>query len=186
LHKTHHTAEVLTPLTLFRVHPLDTLIFSNIVALCVGIAMGVINHVAGGRVAAFEIDGANVILFVLIYALVQLQHSQFWLAFPAKLGFLLLSPAHHQIHHSIDPAHYNANFGGTLAIFDWAFGTLLLPPRENPHLRFGVVDGAANPHGLTTLLLAPIGESAGAIARTLAYLRPKRRAAPLFGVQVRR
>ena len=115
LHKTHHRAEVLIPLTLFRVHPLDSLIFSNFAALCVGAAMGLINRMAGGRVAAFEIDGVNVILFVLIYALVQLQHSQFWLAFPGKLGLLLLGPAHHQIPHSIDPAHYNANLGGALA-----------------------------------------------------------------------
>jgi len=77
--------------------------------------MGLINRMAGGRVAAFEIDGVNVILFVLIYALVQLQHSQFWLAFPGKLGLLLLSPVHHQFRHSMDSAHYNANLGGALA-----------------------------------------------------------------------
>ena len=29
-YRLHHTAEVLTPLTLFRVHPLDTLIFTDI------------------------------------------------------------------------------------------------------------------------------------------------------------
>ena len=39
-HKVHHTAEVLTPLTVFRVHPIDTLIFVNIVAVIVGFTHG--------------------------------------------------------------------------------------------------------------------------------------------------
>src|SRR6266568_7538939 len=177
LHKTHHTAEVLTPLTAFRIHPLDSLIFVNIVAVCVGSVMGLVNHAAGVKVGVFEIDGNNVILVVFIYAVVQLQHSQFWIAFPGKLGRLLLSPAHHQIHHSVDPAHYNANLGSTLAVFDWAFGTLLLPPRESPHLRFGVVDEVADPHCLTQLLIAPVGNSARALARIFSVFWPRRRSA---------
>ena len=31
-HKVHHTAEVLTPVTIFRVHPLDTVVYYNILA----------------------------------------------------------------------------------------------------------------------------------------------------------
>jgi hypothetical protein len=36
-HTTHHTAEVLTPLTAFRVHPMDTLIFVNITAIAASV-----------------------------------------------------------------------------------------------------------------------------------------------------
>jgi sterol desaturase/sphingolipid hydroxylase (fatty acid hydroxylase superfamily) len=32
LHKVHHSANVLTPLTVFRIHPLDGVIFANILA----------------------------------------------------------------------------------------------------------------------------------------------------------
>ena len=39
-HKVHHTAEVLTPLTNFRVHPVYTWIFANILAFSAAIANG--------------------------------------------------------------------------------------------------------------------------------------------------
>ena len=35
-HKVHHTAEVLTPLTVYRVHPVESLKFANIAALATG------------------------------------------------------------------------------------------------------------------------------------------------------
>ena len=37
LHKAHHSAEVLTPLVNFRVHPLDSLILANNLALFIGV-----------------------------------------------------------------------------------------------------------------------------------------------------
>ncbi len=41
LHKVHHTAEVLTPVTSFRMHPLDTLVFGHILAATAALANGV-------------------------------------------------------------------------------------------------------------------------------------------------
>jgi sterol desaturase/sphingolipid hydroxylase (fatty acid hydroxylase superfamily) len=175
MHKTHHTAEVLTPLTSFRVHPLDTLLFSNMVALFVGAMMGLLAHLAGTKVAAIAIDGTNLFLFFFLYTTIHLQHSQFWIPFCGRLGRIVLSPAHHQIHHSVDPAHYNANLGSTLAIFDWAFGTLVVPTRENPHLRFGVIDDVKDPHSITQLLIAPVGHCA---ARLFEVFRPRRPVSP--------
>src|SRR5262245_53760880 len=35
-HKVHHTAEVLSPMTVFRVHPVDGIVFANFVAFFVG------------------------------------------------------------------------------------------------------------------------------------------------------
>ncbi len=46
-HKVHHSAEVLTPLTNFRVHPVYTWIFANILALSAAIANGFANYMFG-------------------------------------------------------------------------------------------------------------------------------------------
>jgi len=158
-HKTHHSAEVLTPLTVFRVHPVDTLIFVNVIALCAGAAHGACTYAAGQSVAVYALGTANVLTVAGLLLLAQLQHSQFWIPLRGWAGRLLLSPAHHQIHHSVDPVHYNRNFGSFLAVWDWMFGTLEVPGRDSPRLRFGVGPEAENPHRLQTLLLGPVVEA---------------------------
>jgi sterol desaturase/sphingolipid hydroxylase (fatty acid hydroxylase superfamily) len=165
LHKTHHTAEVLTPFTLFRVHPLDTLIFVDIVALSAGLLHGAFTYAAGKSLSIFLIGGSNVISVAFFFLLAHLQHSQFWIPLRGLPGRLLLSPAHHQIHHSLDPAHYNTNFGSFLAVFDWMFGTLSIPPQTSPRLRFGVAQPGTDPHRISTLLLTPLGGALALLAR---------------------
>lgn len=162
-HKPHHTAETLTPLTVWRVHPLDTLVFSNILALTIGAASGLIDYGLGREVKIFAVDGANVIFVFFIYAYVHLQHSQFWIPFTGALGRVFMSPAQHQIHHSIDPRHYNRNFGSCLSVFDWLFGTLELPAARSPRLKFGVEQDTTRPHSLTSLLIAPTIASLGLV-----------------------
>lgn len=162
-HKTHHTAERLTPWTVWRVHPLDSLVFTNVVALCVGLAIGVTAFAFGARFAAYAVDGTNAFLVLFFFAYVHLQHSQIWIPFTGALGRLLMSPAHHQIHHSIDPAHYNSNMGNALAIWDWMFGTLVVPQKESPRLAFGVEEPGVDPHSVTELLLTPFRDVAVAL-----------------------
>lgn len=162
-HKTHHTAERLTPWTVWRVHPLDSLVFTNVVALCVGAATGFTAFALGARHLAYAVDGTNVFLALFFFAYVHLQHSQVWLPFTGRLGRLLMSPAHHQIHHSIDPAHYNSNLGNALAIWDHLFGTLIAPVEESPRLAFGVEEPGVDPHSVTELLLTPFRNVAVAL-----------------------
>jgi sterol desaturase/sphingolipid hydroxylase (fatty acid hydroxylase superfamily) len=154
-HKTHHTAERLTPITVWRVHPLDSLMFTNVVAICVGVATGAMSFAFGGHHASFAFDGTNVFLVLFFFTFVHLQHSEVWLPLRGALGRLLMSPAHHQIHHSIDPAHYNSNLGNALAIYDWLFGTLIVPEKESPRLSFGVEEPGVDPHSVTELLITP-------------------------------
>lgn len=162
-HKTHHTAERLTPWTVWRVHPLDSLLFTNIVASCVGLAVGVTSYVLGARHLSYAIDGTNFFLVFFFFAVVHLQHSQIWIPFTGTLGKLFMSPAHHQIHHSIDPAHYNSNLGNALAIWDYLFGSLIIPTRENPRLVYGVEEEGVDPHSVTQLLVSPFGNVAAAL-----------------------
>jgi hypothetical protein len=66
-----------------------------------------------------------------------------------------MSPAHHQLHHSADPAHFNCNLGASLAIWDWLAGSLRMPSVEPPHLAFGVSGHRHDPHGVMGLVVDP-------------------------------
>ena len=166
-HKVHHTAETMTPLTVFRVHPVESLVFANVTAIAVGVVGGVLHFVLGPSASAMEISGTNVIVVGLLFAFLHLQHSHLWVSFTGVAGRLLISPAHHQIHHSANPEHFNRNFGRSLAIWDWAFGTLHVPAKRRERLTFGapVRSGTASPHSVTGVLLTPFAEAARTIGR---------------------
>ncbi len=162
-HKTHHTAERLTPWTVWRVHPLDSLVFTNVVAGCVGVAVGVMGFAFGNRFQAFSLGGTNLFLVGFFFIFVHLQHSQVWLPLTGTLGKLFMSPAHHQIHHSIDPAHYNTNMGNALAVYDWLFGTLTIPEKASRRLAYGVEEPGVDPHSVTELIVSPFRNVAVAL-----------------------
>lgn len=167
MHKTHHTAQRLTPLTVWRVHPLDSLVFTNVVALSVGFACGISSFALGEHAPAFSLGGGNVLLVLFFFTFVHLQHSEVWLPLRGVAGKMLMSPAHHQIHHSIDPAHYNSNMGNALAIYDWLFGTLVMPTKESPRLAFGVDEPGVDPHCVTELVVSPFRNVARALSPKL-------------------
>jgi sterol desaturase/sphingolipid hydroxylase (fatty acid hydroxylase superfamily) len=172
LHKTHHSAEVLTPLTNFRVHPLDSVLLLNNLAIVIGLFSGVAKYIVAQPVETFEIDGTNILMMLYIYLTAQLQHSHVWIPFTGKLGRIFMSPAHHQIHHSIDPAHYNRNMGASLALWDWLFGTLAIPQKEPPQMKFGATE-TEDPHGVVTLILTPVIKALGVLLGPKASLPPQ-------------
>lgn len=136
-HKVHHSAEVLTPLTLWRKHPvfdITTAIASTTVRGCLyaGIVL-----LFGVKISAVHLLGFNLWFTVYRLAGQHLRHSHIWLAWPAAVSHVFLSPAQHQIHHSYDPRHLNKNFGEVFALWDWLFGTLYVA-REKEDLRFGL------------------------------------------------
>ncbi len=155
-HKTHHSAEVLTPLTVYRVHPVDSLIFIDVVAVVAGSLYGLFTYAAGRDAGIYMFAHSNVIFLVCLFLLAQLQHSQFWIPLRGLAGRIVLSPAHHQLHHSADPAHYDCNLGSFLAIWDWMFGTLHVPAKNSPRLRFGVNQSNQEPHRMSTLMIDPV------------------------------
>ena len=161
-HRVHHTAEVLSPLTAFRMHPIDSLVFYNITAVIMGVTHGALLYAMGAPAQEMALSGTNIILLGFIFVTVHLQHSHIPIRFTGLLGRLIFSPAHHHIHHSTDRAHYDSNLGSCLAIWDWMFGTLILPePRQKP-LSFGASDPAdtASPHSLSGSLLHPFVQAA--------------------------
>lgn len=162
-HKVHHSAEVLTPLTIFRVHPVDTIAFYNTVAVVTGLMLGLTNWLWGSAASHAQVVGAGAVLVITITAVKHLQHSHVWIAFAGPVGRIVMSPAHHQLHHSIAPEHHDRNFGETLAIFDWIAGTLIVPTRKRQDLRFGV-DDVVDPHSANGALIEPFVDAATVLA----------------------
>ncbi len=180
LHKVHHTAEVLTPLTNYRNHPVDNLIFGYMLALFIGGAWGVLAWLFDRRIDIISIDGKNLIFLVFLWTIGHLQHSQFWIPFGGVWGRVFMSPAHHQIHHSDDPKHFNRNLGSVLAVWDWMAGTLETPSMENPRLTYGAAEERANAHSWVGFLITPLVGSAIALGRALVSLKHALMRAPKF------
>lgn len=168
LHKTHHSAETLTPLVNFRVHPLDSLMLANMLALFIGTASGVATFALGRNAQSISLFDDNILMLLYIYLTAQLQHTQIWIPFTGIWGRIFLSPAHHQLHHSADAAHFNCNMGASLAVWDWFAGSLFVPPAKPPRLSYGASGFAHDPHGPMGLIVEPALKFASAVVRAFA------------------
>ncbi|MGB8043961.1 MAG: sterol desaturase family protein, partial [Pseudolabrys sp.] len=108
----------------------------------------------------YALSDTNIILVLFIHAYVHLQHSHMWISFRGVLGRVFVSPAHHQVHHSSNPKHFNKNFGSCLALWDWMFGTLYVPQKTRELLTFGFGD-QPNAHTVKGELVDPLLNAAG-------------------------
>jgi sterol desaturase/sphingolipid hydroxylase (fatty acid hydroxylase superfamily) len=143
-HKLHHTAEVLTPLTEWRQHPVELVWFPLCSAAITGGWLAVQDQLIGAGATPLGWFGGNGLTLVLVFSLLHLRHTHLWIAATGVWGRIVQSPAHHQIHHSTDPRHHDKNLGLFLSIWDWAFGTLVVP-EQRERLRFGIVGEPATP-----------------------------------------
>lgn len=136
-HKVHHSAEVLTPITAFRVHPVDDLLTLSLTALFTGVVQGVFHVAVGTGIVDVRVLGVNVLLFAWYLFGFHIRHSHVWLAYPAWLSHILISPAQHQIHHSSAPRHFDRNMGFIFAFWDAIGGTLYVP-KAREDLTYGL------------------------------------------------
>lgn len=144
LHAVHHSAEVMTPFTTYRQHPLSLLLTDVGVAAFVGLCQGLLLGVVDKDLAVAEIAGINMFIVMANAGLAALHHSHVWLSYGPVLERIFISPAQHQIHHSIEPAHYGKNLGNSLAVWDWMFGTLYVI-RGDERLSFGLTEAEERP-----------------------------------------
>lgn len=143
-HKVHHSAEVLTPVTLYRMHPVD-MVFSGVVAsMLAGLAFAGFWYLTGQVPAAYEIMGLNILVFAFYLVGYNLRHSHIWLSYPRWLSHVLISPAQHQIHHSTAPQHFDKNMGLIFAFWDRLFGSLYVPAGYEK-IKYGLSDQQPNP-----------------------------------------
>ena len=107
----------------------------------------------------------NILLFIFNITVSNLRHSHVSIRYPRFLEFILISPAQHQVHHSIDPQHHDCNYGAAFAIWDY-FGNSLQLSKESKNLRFGIIDKYKfNEHTLRGLYLNPFVEVRGILSR---------------------
>ncbi|MEP6831481.1 MAG: sterol desaturase family protein [Rhizomicrobium sp.] len=151
VHKVHHSAEVMTPLTGWRQHPIEFVAFANLSGLAMGAVAGLTSWLLGVNAAPFELLHVNVLLLLFLTTYFHLRHSGIWIAATGWLGRLIHSPAHHHIHHSTDPRDFDHNLGYALSLFDWMFGTLCIPERSG-RVNLGVPDDAPHTGVLDTLI----------------------------------
>ncbi len=144
-HKVHHSAEVLTPFTAYRAHPVDLLVMAWVPAVLTGLLTWLFNLVSPGLIGAYTFLGMHVFLWA-VNLIDNLRHSNVWITYGPHVGKWIVSPAHHQLHHSYEPRHAMNGHGGcnrgfSLAVWDRWYGTLCLPEREPEKFRVGLGDG---------------------------------------------
>ncbi|MFI5012873.1 MAG: sterol desaturase family protein [Hyphomicrobiales bacterium] len=136
-HKVHHSAEVLTPLTAGRVHPLEDAINILFSGAFGGISLALCRFLFGPKAVMFGVMQLNVLVFIFYLFGFHLRHSHVWLPYKGIWGKLFVSPAHHQLHHSVAKRHWDKNLGFVFAIWDWLFGTLYAVDKREA-IRFGM------------------------------------------------
>jgi sterol desaturase/sphingolipid hydroxylase (fatty acid hydroxylase superfamily) len=154
-HKVHHSAEVMTTLTELRQHPVEIIVFVNLIGLATGLVFGIMAYVFGPDVRPFTLLNGNILFVAFLVTYGHLRHSHMWIAFTGLAGRILQSPAHHQLHHSDNPQHYGKNLGYALAVWDWAFGTLAIPTKAREPVVFGVGADSAQFGSASGAMLTP-------------------------------
>lgn len=144
LHAVHHSDPRVDVTTALRFHPIEVCIMAAWqygLLLLVGLPV----WVALARLA-------------LLLPVTFVQHAD--LAIPERaerwLRLVFSSASLHRLHHSIEPAEADSNFGIIFSFWDRLFGTLRLPAADAPS-RFGL-RALAEPgwQGLIGLLLTPV------------------------------
>lgn len=166
-HAVHHSAEVLTPITFLRGHPVYYVIQQVVMSLLIGAAQALVLFVFVGRIEFWVVQAITVAFQGYMLLGGHLRHSHIQLRYGRVLEHILISPAQHQVHHSSHTKHFDKNFGEIFALWDWMFGTLYIPQRDEA-LVFGIGDGEGHrieqPYPtVREALIKPFRESAAAL-----------------------
>ncbi|HEX6736944.1 MAG TPA: sterol desaturase family protein, partial [Vicinamibacteria bacterium] len=119
-HSIHHSQRALTAFTNFRFHVGDVL-FRTLVQFPFFVLLG------SPTFAGVPLLWLTVCASVLLEGLAHCDLP--WRFGP--LGRLLVSPAFHRIHHSVEARHHDRNFGIAFSVWDRVFGTAV-DDRERP------------------------------------------------------
>ncbi|HJN96314.1 MAG TPA: sterol desaturase family protein [Gammaproteobacteria bacterium] len=136
IHKIHHTAEVLTPLTRTREHFLAGPIWATGSAFAFGVAAGLFAYLFNGGITQATLF--NVSFFSFLFGLTgAFRHYHIEFRYPRWLSVWIQSPAMHHVHHSYLQKHWDTNMAAVTSIFDRLFGTLYIS-EKNEHTPWGI------------------------------------------------
>lgn len=154
-HKVHHSAEVMHPLTNYREHPVDNLLYAVGTGISLGFIAALFYGVFGGVPESVTIIGVGIFTFTFNLLAYNLRHSHIWVKWPGVLSTLFGSPAHHQIHHSKHPNHIDKNFAFMFPVWDRIFGTYCMP-ESNSDVDFGLVNPDPELDSVLKLYYVPV------------------------------
>lgn len=157
-HQIHHSATVLNPFTVYRVHPVESLFFGLRRTLSTGFVTGLFIWLFGTSLNGYDVLGVNAIGLAFNAFGSNLRHSHVWLSYGTTLEKIFISPAQHQIHHSAQPEHLNKNYGTCLSLWD-KLGNSWLEAGSQKKLQFGLGSSSKTPSfGLMGALWAPFAQ----------------------------
>ena len=152
-HKVHHSAKVLNPLTFYRVHPIENILFGLRYVFSIGLITGIFVYLFGAKIGLIEVLGVNIFVFVFSLMGSNLRHSHIALSYFKYMEVFFISPKMHQIHHSTK--YFDKNFGGYFAIWDYMFKSHLFS-KEVKQMKFGLKkEQMKNYDGVVKLLIMP-------------------------------
>lgn len=155
-HKVHHSAEVLTPISSFRAHPVDQMIEFLLRLIATSAVAAVFGYFYPDGITELTVMNYAALTF-LFYLTAHLRHSHIPLGY-GRLSGIFLSPHMHQLHHSADPRHFDKNFGFMFSIWDRMAGTLLIP-EAGERFRLGLPHGAGKFDTVWALYFNPFVEA---------------------------
>ncbi len=129
IHKVHHSAEVLTPLTRYREHFTAVPIWAAGGAFSHAFAAGIFAYLFNGNIT--EVTVMNVGIFALIIGITgSFRHYHVQFHYPKWLSKWVHSPVMHHVHHSYLEKHWDMNFAAFTSSWDRLFGTLYIPEKD--------------------------------------------------------
>ncbi|MDA0680169.1 MAG: sterol desaturase family protein [Proteobacteria bacterium] len=129
IHKVHHSAEVLTPLTRSREHFLAGPIWAAGAAFSYSVAGGMFAYLFDGGITQATI--LNISFFALLFGFNgSFRHYHVQFHYPRWLSKWLQSPAMHHTHHSYLQKHWDTNLAAVTSIWDRMFGTMYIPEKD--------------------------------------------------------
>lgn len=170
IHKVHHSAETMTPITVYRVHPLEGILYGLRAAVAQGTTMAAFLFFFDNAVDLYTVIGVNILSFVFHVTGSNLRHTHISIRYWPWLEHLLISPAQHQVHHSIAREHHDKNFGVAFAVWDWLFGSLHLSETDRD-LTFGLPPSQAHSSRLLDIYLRPFADIGRYLGRRAQRLR---------------
>jgi sterol desaturase/sphingolipid hydroxylase (fatty acid hydroxylase superfamily) len=167
-HKVHHSAEQLTPLTELRQHPLEAMLGPFFMVSLASLVQGPLVYAYGAQSIVLDPAAQNIITLIFYYTIIHWRHTDLPIYLPGIWARLIQAPTHHQVHHSTDPKHFDKNLGYCLSIFDWAFGTLYVPKKEE-NITYGIGDHDEAYASVASNLIVPIKRAVALIAKGEAF-----------------
>ena len=152
-HQVHHSAETMTPFTIFRTHPVEGLVFLLRTSIVQGVVISVFIFLFGSKVDLVTIFGASVGVVIFHSLGSNLRHSHIKIRYPKAVERIFISPGQHQIHHSTEKKHFDKNFGVAFAIWDLMFGSLAFS--EKASHEFGLKTKFGSKQSIMHLYIEP-------------------------------